>query len=78
MTLGVGAGLITEAFDGTVRGTRGVRAVMEMPPITAIPVIKTASDRRRDRLRMATVAGMVLVAVGAVGTYVHFQINGMI
>ena len=78
LTLGLGAGLTREAFDDTVRGTRGVRSVMEMPPITAIPVIKTASDRRRDRMKLATVTAMVLVAVGAVGTYVHFQINGLI
>jgi uncharacterized protein involved in exopolysaccharide biosynthesis len=77
LTLGLGAALIREAFDGTIRGTRDVRAVMQMPPISAIPVIKTAGDKRRDRLRLAAVTGMVLVAVGAVGTYVHFQINGM-
>jgi hypothetical protein len=78
LTLGIGAGLITEALDGTIRGTRDVRSVMQMPPIAAIPVIKTESDRRRDRLRLATVTGMVLVAVGAVGAYVHFQISGII
>jgi hypothetical protein len=78
LTLGIGAGLITEAFDSTIRGTRDVRSVMQMPPIAAIPVIKTASDKRRDRLRMAMVTGVVLVAVGAVGAYVHFQVNGII
>jgi uncharacterized protein involved in exopolysaccharide biosynthesis len=78
LTLGIGAGLITEAVDGTVRGTRDLRSVMQMPPISAIPVIKTAGDKRRDRVRLAAVTGMVLVAVGAVGAYVHFQINGVI
>lgn len=78
LTLGIGAGLIMEAIDSTIRGTRDVRSVMQMPPIAAIPVIKTASDRRRDRLRLASVAGTVVVAVGAVGAYVHFQVNGII
>jgi uncharacterized protein involved in exopolysaccharide biosynthesis len=78
LTLGIGAGLITEAVDSTVRGTRDLRSVMQMPPISAIPVIKTAGDKRRDRVRLAAVTGMVLVAVGAVGAYVHFQINGVI
>jgi hypothetical protein len=51
---------------------------MQMPPISAIPLIRTAGDKRRDSLRLAAVTGMVLVAVGAVGAYVHFQINGVI
>ena len=78
LTLGIGAGLIKEALDSTIRGARDVRSVMQMPPIAAIPVIKTASDQRRDRLRLAAVATVVVVAVGAVGAYAHFQTTGMI
>jgi hypothetical protein len=51
---------------------------MQMPPIAAIPVIKTASDQRRDRLRLAAVAAVVIVAVGAVSAYAHFQMTAMI
>jgi succinoglycan biosynthesis transport protein ExoP len=76
LTLGIGAGLIAEALDGTIRSTRDIRHVMQMPPIAAIPVIKTASDVRRDRIRHVAVATCVLVAVGAVGLYVRLQTTG--
>ena len=78
LTLGIAAGLIAEALDSTIRGTRDIRQVMQMPPIAAIPVIKTDSDRRRDRLRHVTVAAVVIVAVGVVGLYVRMQMTGSI
>jgi hypothetical protein len=77
-TLGIGAGLVAEALDGTIRSTRDVRHVMQMPPIAAIPVIKTPTDLRRDRFRRLAVATVVLVAVGAVGLYARLQTVGVI
>jgi len=67
-----------EALDGTIRGTRDVRQVMQMPPIAAIPVIKTASDLRRERARHIAVACVTVATIGLVVLYVRLEINGMI
>ena len=78
LTLGIGSGLVAEALDGTIRGTRDVRHVMQMPPIAAIPVIKTASDLRRDRVRRVVMACATVAAIGLVTLYVRLQINDMV
>jgi succinoglycan biosynthesis transport protein ExoP len=78
LTLGLGASLAREALDGTIRGTRDVRHVMQMPPIAAIPQIKTSTDVRRDRIRHVAIATSVVLAIGAVGLYVRLQTTGVI
>ncbi len=56
---GVGTIAVSETLDDTVRGVRGVTALIEMPPLAAIPRIETQGDRRRRTRRRG-----MLIAVG--------------
>jgi uncharacterized protein involved in exopolysaccharide biosynthesis len=70
--------LAIEALDGTVRGTRDVRTMLDMPPIAAVPFVATAGDISRARTRrFATIATTVL-AIALTGTYVYLQRGGII
>jgi uncharacterized protein involved in exopolysaccharide biosynthesis len=67
--------LALEALDGSVRGTRDVRTLLDMPPIAAVPFVATAKDISRARTRrFATFAGTV-IAVVLTGVYVYVQRN---
>lgn len=73
VTLGMTFGMLAEALDNSVRTTRDVRKILEMPPIAAIPEIHTASEVRRMRgLNLAYVLS-VAVLVAAVAVYVGIQ-----
>lgn len=66
LTFGSGLGLIflTEHFDQTVRGFRGVTAILHAPPLAAIPLIETPSDiARKRRFRQLTVMLTLLTTV---------------
>ncbi len=77
LTFGIAAGIVAETVDGTVRSTRDIRSILEMPPIAAIPVVKTLDDMRQDRLRrIFSVVGVVLV-LSMVAAYVHLQRAGI-
>jgi uncharacterized protein involved in exopolysaccharide biosynthesis len=78
LTLGVGAGLAAEALDSTVRGTRDVRTILEMPPIAAVPFVATARDLRRQRFRRLAASLGVIVLVVGVGLYVQLQRSGAV
>jgi uncharacterized protein involved in exopolysaccharide biosynthesis len=69
--LAIAALSIAEAADGRVRSARDVREVLGIPPIAAIPLIETRSDRRRRFIRVlahASFAGLV-VSSTVVGLY---------
>lgn len=69
---GVGTVAVSETVDTTVRGARGLAALINIPPLAAIPVIETTQDRRRRRLRrIALVVGLVAVA-SATAAAIHF------
>jgi uncharacterized protein involved in exopolysaccharide biosynthesis len=70
--------LVLETVDGTIRGTRDVSTLMDMPPIAAVPFVMTQADRAKARTRglatgMATTAAIVLTVV-----YVYLQRVGTI
>lgn len=77
IVLGMGAGLggaaISEYFDRTVRGVRGVVEMFGAPPLASIPYIDNDRDVRHRRVVTgATVGGIALVlavTLGAVHTF---------
>ena len=73
ISFGIGGGLLTEAVDGTIRGTRDICTVMGAPPIAAIPKIQTASDiSQMKRHRIITIT-TVAISIAAVAAYVQLQ-----
>ena len=66
-------GMLAEALDNSVRTTRDVRKILDMPPIAAIPEIHTAAEVRRIRGLNLAYALCVAVLVAAVAVYVGIQ-----
>lgn len=78
VTFGIGGGLLAEALDGTVRGTRDINTIMGAPPIAAVPKIMTHTElvvARRHRL--LAISGIVLSVI-VVAAYVQLQRTGAI
>ena len=78
LTLGITTGIVAEAFDGTIRSTRDVQAILHMPPVAAIPVIATTADvavaKRNTVLRMI----IMTAVIAGVMVYVQMQRAGAI
>jgi uncharacterized protein involved in exopolysaccharide biosynthesis len=78
VTFGMIAGMSAEAFDRSIRGTRDVRTLLEMPPIGAIPAILTTAEVQRVRARRLVYAVGTFTVFTAVGIYVQLQRTGAI
>ncbi|HEV7715252.1 MAG TPA: hypothetical protein VGO53_06640, partial [Steroidobacteraceae bacterium] len=59
--LGLAAVVLTEATDQTVRGSRDVRRVLAVSPLAVIPQIHDAGTVRRQRFKVAMLAGCTVV-----------------
>ncbi|MEX0729662.1 MAG: hypothetical protein WED00_11885 [Aquisalimonadaceae bacterium] len=70
--MGTGFAAIAEYFDRTVRGVSGLIAQWGAPPIAAIPVITTRSEKRAQlvRLGLGWVVLLALIAAALLGAYV--------
>jgi succinoglycan biosynthesis transport protein ExoP len=72
---GVGAAVLRENLDTSVRGVRDMRALLSVPPLAAIPVMVTRADSRKRRRAMTfswfgSVAGLV-----ALTSVVHLYVR---
>ena len=65
ITFGISAAIVAEALDGTIRSTRDIQMIMDMPPIAAIPAIATTEDiaQARSSRLMSFVAVSVTISV---------------
>jgi len=78
LTFGLIFGVAAEALDGTIRGTRDIQAILNMPPVAAIPVIATTADLARTRrARLLNIISIVVITA-AVVMYVQLQRTGQI
>jgi uncharacterized protein involved in exopolysaccharide biosynthesis len=78
LTIGLGAGLAAEGLDTTIRGTRDVKNVLDMPPIAAIPTVFTDEDLQRLRTRRLVTSLATIGVVALVALYSHLQRSGTI
>lgn len=62
---GVGTAAVLESMDRSVRGVKGIAAVLETPPLAAIPYLENDADRarRRNRRWSLWIAWIVGIAV---------------
>ncbi len=72
---GLGAAILRDNFDASVRGVKDVRMLLSVPPLAAIPRIVTRAERaRRKRVIryswQGAIVGMVVLA-----TAVHFLVR---
>ena len=77
LTFGIGAAIVAEALDGTIRSTRDIRLIMDMPPIAAIPAIATSQDISQAKVSRMTSILAVTASVAAVIVYVVIQRGGI-
>jgi uncharacterized protein involved in exopolysaccharide biosynthesis len=70
MTAAIGAGILREAVDGTVRGPRDLRAMLNAPPIAVIPTVENGRGvwmrRARHSALALSYAMVTLFAIAAV------------
>lgn len=72
LAAGIGAMLMADAFDDSVRGSRGVAALLNAPPLAVIPIIDVRGDKRGSSaaavLALASLmaAGWLAAMAGAV------------
>ena len=66
LILSLTAVVFTEGMDQTVRGSRDVRRVLEVSPLAVIPQILDASSARRQRFKVAMLAGCTVIGSVAV------------
>lgn len=78
LTFAVGFGLAAESLDGTVRSTRDIRTILEMPPIAAVPSIHTTADLRQMRLNRIVSLSTIIAIIAIVAVYVQLQITSTI
>jgi polysaccharide biosynthesis transport protein len=72
---GVGAVILRESTDASVRGPSDIRQMLEVPALASIPIIVTAADRkRRQRIVRYTWGGGVGAMMVAV-TVVHLFVR---
>lgn len=72
---GVGAVIVRDMLDQSVRGVQDIRALLSVAPLAAIPVILTAEEERKRRRTLrrswqGAIAGLIGLAV-----LVHFLIR---
>ncbi|MGI9202780.1 MAG: hypothetical protein ACR2Q3_02150, partial [Woeseiaceae bacterium] len=59
-----GAVVFSESIDPTVRGTRDLRNILDMPPIAVIPVLESeAETRKRTMILTTSVTGVAIVII---------------
>jgi uncharacterized protein involved in exopolysaccharide biosynthesis len=73
--LGVGAAVLKDSMDPSIRGFADVRLLLTVPPLASIPAIVTAADRRKRRVVAAYSWVGVLVTVTGAASLVHFFIR---
>jgi succinoglycan biosynthesis transport protein ExoP len=72
---GFGAAMLRDSLDASVRGIQDIRALLNVPPLVAIPVIATQAEMKRHRRVMryswqGAVVGLITLAAA-----VHFLIR---
>jgi polysaccharide biosynthesis transport protein len=75
LAAGVGAVILRESTDASVRGPSDIRQLLEVPALASIPIIVTAADRKRRqrivRYSWGGGVGAMLVAVTVVHLFVR-------
>lgn len=69
---GIGSACIAEYFDRTIRGFRGVAAILHAPPLAEIPYIQTEDDIVQKRSRRLTITFIITATMVLMLAFVNF------
>jgi polysaccharide biosynthesis transport protein len=75
LAAGVGAAMLRDTLDVSVRGVQDIRALLHVPPLAAVPFIITQAERRRHKRRVRYSWQGAVVSVIALGTMFHFLVR---
>jgi uncharacterized protein involved in exopolysaccharide biosynthesis len=75
VALGVGAVVMRESLDASVRGPGDIRQLLSVPALASIPVIVTAAERSRSRriMGLSWGGGVTAMLIAAVVVHVFFR-----
>jgi hypothetical protein len=68
---GLGVAILVTGLDGSIRGVHDIRALLNVPPLAAIPAIITRADRKRRRLVLTSTVLGSFVGLIALGAAIH-------
>jgi hypothetical protein len=71
---GVGATLLRDKLDVSVRGVQDVRVLLSVPPLAAIPRIITKAERKKHKRAVLYAWQGAIASVIALALIVHFLV----
>ena len=69
---GVGSAAVLESLDDSVRGSRALSGLLQVPVLAVIPYMETSAERQRQRRFALLIAASSVAALGLVALLVHF------
>jgi uncharacterized protein involved in exopolysaccharide biosynthesis len=75
LAAGLGAAMLRDNLDVSVRGVQDIRALLSVPPLAAVPLILTQAEKRRHRRLVRYSWQGAIVSVIALGFIVHFLVR---
>jgi polysaccharide biosynthesis transport protein len=75
LAAGLGAAMLRDSLDASVRGVQDIRALLSVPPLVAIPVITTKAEQRRHKRVVRYSWQGAIVSLIALAAAVHFLVR---
>ena len=72
---GIGAAILRESLDSSVRGIQDIRALLSVPPLVAIPVISTQAEQRRHKRLVRYSWQGAIVSLVSLAVAVHYLVR---
>jgi len=72
---GLGAAMLRDSLDGSVRGVQDIRTLLSVPALVAIPVILTRAEQRRHKRVVRYSWQGAIVTLISLGVIVHFLVR---
>ena len=75
LAAGLGAAMLRDSLDASVRGVQDIRLLLSVPPLVAIPVIATQAEQRRHRRVVRYSWQGIIVSLMVLAAAVHFLVR---
>lgn len=72
---GLGAAMLRDSLDGSIRGVQDIRSLLNVPPLVAIPIIATQAEQRRHKRVVRYSWQGAIVTLITLAVVVHFLVR---
>lgn len=72
---GLGAAMLRDSLDGSIRGVQDIRTLLSVPPLVAIPFIATQAEQRRHKRVVRYSWQGAVVTLITLAVVVHFLVR---